>query len=158
MDFYQGVVVEYLRADRALFVNTEYCIQLGCGNPDTSGPHWYCDAVALDFREKKIWLCEISYARTLASLIKRLDAWNQHWDDVGAAVKELSALEGTVLSHWTVQPWLFVPKGAREVLIPAITRFEKLEPKITDLQDVQPWKFSMWDRTHPLLNPFPDGC
>jgi glutamate synthase domain-containing protein 2 len=28
MDYYQSVVVHYLRADRALFVNTECCIQL----------------------------------------------------------------------------------------------------------------------------------
>ncbi len=28
MDYYESIVVSYLRADRALFVNTECCIQL----------------------------------------------------------------------------------------------------------------------------------
>jgi hypothetical protein len=32
MDYYQGVVVEYLRADRSVFVNTECCIEL---NPES---------------------------------------------------------------------------------------------------------------------------
>lgn len=51
MDYYQNVVIDYLRADRALFVNAECCIQVNpASNPDASGPHWYCDAVAADFR------------------------------------------------------------------------------------------------------------
>jgi hypothetical protein len=42
MDYFQGVVTDYLRANRATFVNTECCIQLNPGpNPDTGGPHWY---------------------------------------------------------------------------------------------------------------------
>jgi hypothetical protein len=28
MDYYQGVVLDYLRADRAIFINAECCIQL----------------------------------------------------------------------------------------------------------------------------------
>ncbi|WP_407469232.1 hypothetical protein ABFU38_05100 [Xanthomonas campestris pv. raphani] len=52
MDHFEGVVLDYLRADRALFVNSQCCIQLNEGaNPDTSGPHWYCDAVAVSFKE-----------------------------------------------------------------------------------------------------------
>jgi hypothetical protein len=83
MDFYQGVVVDYLRADRAVFLNTECCLQLNEGpNPDTSGPHWYCDAVAVDFTNKTVFLCEISYAGRLGSLIERLKAWTELWPGV----------------------------------------------------------------------------
>jgi hypothetical protein len=32
MDYYEGVVIDYLRADRALFVNTEYCIRISPGH------------------------------------------------------------------------------------------------------------------------------
>ena len=61
MDYYQGIVIDYLRADRAVFVNTECCIQLNeSDNP--AQPHWYCDAVAVDFRCRRIFLCEISYS------------------------------------------------------------------------------------------------
>jgi hypothetical protein len=48
MPYYQDVVVEYLRENRAIFLNTECCIQLNEGNPDTSGTHWYCDVLAID--------------------------------------------------------------------------------------------------------------
>ena len=55
MDYYETVMTHYLRSDRAIFLNTECCIQLNEGNnPDTSGPHWYCDAVAADFRSRAI--------------------------------------------------------------------------------------------------------
>ena len=67
MDYYESIAVNYLRADRALFVNTECCVQLNqSDNPDGSGPHWYCDAVVCDFRKSGIFLCEISYSAQLA--------------------------------------------------------------------------------------------
>ncbi len=40
MDYYANVVIDYLRANRSTFVNTEYCIQLNPGNPDTSRVAW----------------------------------------------------------------------------------------------------------------------
>ncbi|SYZ56809.1 hypothetical protein CPBF367_34790 [Xanthomonas arboricola pv. juglandis] len=55
MDHFEGVVLDYLRADRALFVNSQCCIQLNEGaNPDTRGPHWYYDAVAVSFKEGRL--------------------------------------------------------------------------------------------------------
>ena len=72
MDYYQNVVIDYLRADRAVFVNTECCVQINAAeNPDTSGPHWYCDAIACDFRAEQVYLCEITYS-DLAALGKKL--------------------------------------------------------------------------------------
>jgi hypothetical protein len=83
MDYYENVVVHYLRADRALFVNTECCIQLNQSkNPDSSGRHWYCDAVACDFRKSRIFLCEISYGAQLSDLTKRLKEWYANWDSL----------------------------------------------------------------------------
>jgi hypothetical protein len=59
MNYYESVVMDYLRSDRAIFVNAECCIQLNqADNPDTSGPHWCCDAVVSDFRGCCIFLCE----------------------------------------------------------------------------------------------------
>ena len=73
MDYYESVMVHYLRSDRAVFVNTEACVQLNASaNPDNSGPHWYCDAIAADFRSKTVFLCEVSYSKGLPSLTKRL--------------------------------------------------------------------------------------
>ena len=62
MDYYQGVVLEYLGADRSVFVNPECCIQLNEGdNPDTSGKHWYCDAVAVDFPDLCMVLAHLGH-------------------------------------------------------------------------------------------------
>ena len=70
---FEGVVLDSPRAYRALFVNSQCYIQLNEGsNPDTSGPHWYFDALAVSFKERAAFLCEITYAARAASLIVRL--------------------------------------------------------------------------------------
>ena len=38
MDYFETVVIEYLRADRAPFVNTQYCIQINEG--ENPGYEW----------------------------------------------------------------------------------------------------------------------
>lgn len=148
MDFYQGVVVDYLRADRTVFLNTECCIQLNEGpNPDTSGPHWYCDAVAVDFRNETVFLCEISYAERLGSLIERLKAWTEHWPGVCAALER----DCKVPKGWPVRPWLFVPEGLVSGLVGKLDKMEgadglaAFKPRITPLECVQPWLYRSWN-------------
>ena len=148
MDYYEGVVVEYLRADRAVFVNTEYCIQVNPGDdPDTSGPHWYCDAVALNFRSKEILLCEVSYATQLADLTKRLKGWYDNWEGVRHALVR----DSLIPASWTVRPWLFVPKSHVNLLMQRLAQIPggqppKFDSKITELELVQPWLYRHYDR------------
>lgn len=151
MDYYQGVVIEYLRADRAMFVNTECCLQLNeAANPDNSGPHWYCDAVAVNFRESAVYLCEVSYSKTLDALVKRLTAWRNHWPALCQAIVR----DCHVPAEWTVRPWLFVPEELRERLEARLLMIGRIdsgastmaEPRITNLEDVAPWKYRSWNR------------
>src|SRR5437764_1329196 len=107
MSFYEEVVIDYLRADRAIFVNTNCCIQLNeSNNPDSSGPHWYCDAIATDFRARNVFLCEISYSSSLGDMIKRLKAWHDSWQLLCIALGRDSFLP----RDWPIRPWLFVPE------------------------------------------------
>jgi hypothetical protein len=62
MDYFQGVVTEFLRADRAMFVNTEYLIQLDPGTSLGKGRHWYCDALTINFKDSTVYLCEVTYS------------------------------------------------------------------------------------------------
>jgi hypothetical protein len=150
MDYYESIVVSYLRADRALFVNTECCIQLNLAdNPDTSGPHWYCDVVACDFRKHRIYLCEISYGARLADLIKRLTAWHENWDSVCKALFRDSCLP----DDWPVRPWLFVPENRLQHLkrwwetICGNGQLPQYQtPLVTTLEMVQPWRYCSWNR------------
>ncbi|MGC2108217.1 MAG: hypothetical protein WA655_01790 [Candidatus Korobacteraceae bacterium] len=147
MDYYQNVVIDYLRADRAVFVNTECCVQTNqAHNPDSSGPHWYCDAVAADFRSKVIFLCEISYSVQLADLTKRLKDWHKNWDEVRHALAREN-----FLPDWPVRVWLFVPEHLTPLLLERLDRIGngqplKLAPRITPLEMVQPWHYCSWDR------------
>lgn len=147
MDYYESVVINYLRADRAVFVNTECCIQLNPGNPDTSGPHWYCDAVAVDFKQECIFLCEISYSAQLSDLVKRLKAWHEKWTELCNALKDGCALP----KSWQVRPWLFVQEDSLQRLLKQLNQLQseqppKFKPLITPLEMVQPWRYNSWNR------------
>ena len=149
MDYFQGVVINFLRADRAVFVNTECCIQLNPGaNPDTSGPHWYCDAIAVNHREKAIYLCEITYAKSLSDLRKRLTGWSVHWEAVKAALVRDCALP----ADWPVRPWVFIPESLRATLeakvdkiYSGVNQTSMPRPRVTPLEDTLPWNYRSWD-------------
>jgi|ERR1039458_6822957 hypothetical protein len=146
MDYYESVVMTYLRADRAIFVNTECCVQINpAKNPDTSGPHWYCDAVVADFRLKISFLCEISYSVHLADLIKRLKDWHENWDGIRHALARDSFLP----RDWPTRPWLFVPEKCIPILLAGLDRIGMgqplaFTPRITPLEMVQPWCYCGW--------------
>lgn len=146
MDYFEGVVIEYLRADRSLFVNTQCCIQLNEGfNPDTSGPHWYCDAVAVSIKSKAAYLCEITYASPPASLFKRLESWASSWPQLRAAL----ARDSGIPQDWAVTPWIFVPQGNRakvEAFASALPHEHMPVPKVQELESVMPWLYRSWDR------------
>lgn len=151
MEDFEGVVVEYLRADRALFLNMQCCIQLNeADNPDTSGPHWYCDVVVADNRNRSVFLCEISYAESLSSLFKRLEDWKLHWPSLCTALVRDCCLA----EDWPVRPWIFVPQKlvpkvvAKVAQLNADPRTECLlpEPRITTLEMVLPWEYRSWNR------------
>jgi hypothetical protein len=113
VDYFQGVVTEYLRANRATFVNTECCIQLKPGdNPDRNNPHLFCDAVAINLMERRAYLCEVSYAKTLGALRKPLGSWREHWPLMRIALNR----DCGVPLDWTVTPWVFVPKDISPAL------------------------------------------
>jgi hypothetical protein len=151
MDYYQGVVLEYLRANRTVFVNFECCIQLEPGDNPDKGSHWYCDAVAVDFAKSAVFLCEISYAKSLGALIRRLADWNDHWNEIRVALTR----DCSIPTDFVVQPWIFFPKTYEAAASAGLERLRKSAertprmpfPRISFLEDVVPWKYRSWDRS-----------
>lgn len=151
MDFYQSIVFEYLRADRALFINTEFCLQKNpVANPDSDKPHWYVDAVAADFRSEQVFLVEITFSKSLQALLKRLVSWREHWPSIKSALVR----DAYVPAEWDVCPWLFVPEdlvdGLRSRVLPLTQgpdpQFRLPMPLVTTLEMTQPWLYRSWDR------------
>jgi hypothetical protein len=149
MDYFQGVVTEYLVADRSTYVNTELLIQLDEDEP-TKGRHWYCDAAAVDFRDQKLFLCEVTYSKSMTALAKRLLAWDAHWQELRVAL----ARDCHIPDSWTVQPWAFIPEDYCTALKSKISLLAEAErgdkvmpyPRITFLESVVPWNYVTWDR------------
>jgi hypothetical protein len=150
MGYFQEVVTEYLRADRAVFVNTECLIQLHPNDVSTKGAHWYCDAVAVNFREKSVHLCEVSYSTTLHALGSRLQTWAKNWPALCAAL----ARDSHVPIDFKFEPWVFIPQSRHEVLNKRVAACPNLEnisvrmptPRVTYLESVAPWQYPTWDR------------
>ena len=149
MDFFEQVVVEYLRADRNLFINTQCCIQVNeAANPDTSGPHWYCDALTINPQRSQVFLGEISFASQLNSLKKRLSGWHEYWPKVVQALTR----DCGIPANWSVRPWLFIPEAAVPNLVKYVEELVSPDtklmpyPKITTLEMVQPWNYPSWNR------------
>ncbi|MGL4973967.1 MAG: hypothetical protein ACRC56_01635 [Bosea sp. (in: a-proteobacteria)] len=148
MDFFQQVVIDYLRADRGIFLNAEFCLQINAAdNPDKSGPHWYVDVVAVDFSKETFFLCEVTYSKSLDALHSRLIGWNAEWDRISIALQRDASLP-----DWPIRPWLFVPESAVKRLL---SNFDKLAasgiprlpvPLITNLEAVMPWQYRSWNR------------
>jgi len=147
MDYYQGVVSEYLRADRSVFLNSEFCLQLHPGSAYDKSSFWYVDILAIDLRNQRAFLCEITYSKTLSALKKRLALWSQHWPEMREALER----DAGIPSAWSAKPWLFVPENLVTPLVAAVNSLthgsEKLPtPRITTLEHTQPWRYVSWDR------------
>lgn len=151
MDYFQGVVTEYLRAKRSVFVNTECLLQLDDGNQTLKDRHWYCDIVAADFSEKAVYLCEVTYSATMQSLIGRLTAWRQQWPMLVSAIRR----DCGIPSDWTVTPWVFIPAKYKTKFVEKLQVLNSAEepfcempmPRITHLESTLPWEYLItWNR------------
>lgn len=152
MDYFQGVVTEYLRAKRSVFVNTECLISLDEGDKPKKDRHWYCDAMAVDFKGKSVFLCEITYSTTAQSLLSRLQDWRNCWPALASAVRRDSG----VPEEWIVSPWVFVPSKYEKAFLkrysalrsPADVSVQMPDPRITHLESTLPWEYLItWNRT-----------
>ena len=113
------------------------------------GRHWYCDAVAIDFAESTVHLCEITYSKTLHAVGVRLQAWANNWPDVIAAIRRDSSLD----DKWLVAPRVFLPQSLKPIMdqkLRVLTHPQGVtlpmpQPIITALEDVVPWKYRSWN-------------
>lgn len=148
MEHYKTVVMDYLQADRALFVNTAFRTQFDKPEgPERPGRCWSCDAVAIDLRHGAAYVCQVAFDHKLQRLIKELFAWTKQWELIKAALQR----DGRVPAMWRIHVWLFVPRDSIEMLDQELehlrhTAGSKFKIKITALEDVQPWRASTWER------------
>ena len=156
MDYFQGVVTEFLRAKRSRFINTEYMINLDSDGTYQKDRHWYCDVVAVDFGDSTVQLCEITYSKSLHAVCKRLQFWCNHWSDVVRALRRDSELRG----EWQIVPRIFIPKDLEATLRQRVAALKWPDecdlhmpaPIVTLLEDVLPWKYRSWNG-EPFIAP-----
>lgn len=148
MDYYQGVVADYLRANRAMFLNMECLIQIEPGDTPPKGSSWFCDIVAINLKGKTAHLCEVTFSQSLDALKKRLLAWDSNW----ARVREALARDCSIPADWRVEPWVFIPSERISTLKRVMAYTQMPVPRITALEDVVLWKYRSWDRVHDAIH------
>lgn len=148
MEHYKSVVLDFLQADRALFVNSAFCTHLGTPeDPEKQGQRWSCDAIAIDLRHGAVYVCQTVCEDRLQPLIRRLSTWTRNWELIKTALRR----DSKVPAKWRVHVWLFAPKALIELLDEELEHLRntigsKFKVKITALEDVQPWRASNWER------------
>jgi hypothetical protein len=147
VDYFQGVVGEYLRADRSSFNNTEFYLQNDLAEQE-SKTYWYVDILNINLRERAAYLCEVTYAQQPTLLIKRLNAWAAHWPVLAQTLSR----DAGIPSDWPIRPWLFVPEASISKLIPKLPPFA-ISPRITPLEMALPWRYKGWDRIGEAQKP-----
>ena len=148
MDPYKSVVMDYLQADKAVFVNAECCVRIEeAGEGEKPEHRCACDAVAIDLRHGAVYLCETAFEHRIQPLIQKLSRWTKDWDSIKKALQR----DCKVPEGWRVHVWLFVPRESIEALDAKLEHLRqtigsKFKVKITALEDVQPWRSSSWER------------
>ncbi|MBV7378297.1 hypothetical protein [Maritimibacter dapengensis] len=151
MDYnFESVPVQYLHADRNLFVSPEYLLQLDeVDNPDvTPGRHWYVDCLVIRPRDNWVFLAEFTFSQSVQGLRKRLSSWAEHWKYIPPAVARDSSLPSVPV----VRPWAFVPEANVEKMVQVAGsvgfdgRGTLPALKITPLEMTLPWRYRYWRR------------
>ncbi|HQU03486.1 MAG TPA: hypothetical protein PLT25_02090 [Acidocella sp.] len=135
MDYYQGVVTEYLVKNKSVFINPEYELAL---NPNQKihpkGTSWVIDILAVDFVQEAVFLCEVTYSRTQHALVHKMADWADRWSEISTAVRH----QTHVPEYWRILPRVFVPKEFRDTFAAKVHQaWPELE--IIALEDVAPW-------------------
>src|SRR5450631_217529 len=148
MDHSKAVVIDYLRSDKAMFINPECCVQFDHGGePKMLGQPCSCDAVAIDLRHGAVYLCDTAFGPRLHSLLKKLTLWRMYWEPILGALRRDCMLP----ANWRVYVWLFVPRNSIEAFDAELEKLRQtigsnFKVKITALEDVRPWRSSSWKR------------
>ena len=140
MDYFQGVVMEYLRADRACFVNPEFWIRGNLEQPHEK-PHWFVDVLAINMRDRSVYLCEVTYAKQPRALARRLHSWKEHWSVINDTLKK----DASIGEEWPLIPWVFAPPKTLAIIEPELKKLFP-EARTTNLEKVLPWLFCTYDR------------
>jgi hypothetical protein len=136
MSHYQEPVRDFLHAKRSVFVSPECKIQLHSGL-QSKGSYWYCDIIALDLEAKNVYLCEVTYSKTLAALLKRLNSWEVNWNQIKSALIRDCCVDPS----WTVIPWVFFPQANYELFIKKHNPTNMPKARVTFLESVTPWTY-----------------
>lgn len=144
MDYFQGVVLEYLRADRSNFVNPEFWVR---GNLESAHnrPHWFVDILTVNMKEKKVYLCEVTYAKQPRALVQRLRSWREHWETIEKTLREDTGVPG----DWPLCPWVFATDQAMKAIEPELVRLFP-DHKASNLLKTLPWEYCTYDRKEEI--------
>lgn len=94
-----------------------------------------------------VYLCEVTYSKTLQALRKRLKAWDSNWVDLKLALER----DCGITQNWSVEPWLFIPQSLHEKISSLSCTANMPQPRVTYLESVAPWNYEEENRIDDRL-------
>jgi hypothetical protein len=82
MSYYEEIVAEYLCSERTRFVSPGFNLDLGGAGPFGKGRNWWIDVLAIDFKDKTVYLCEATFAKQPNYMFHRLRTWAALWSEI----------------------------------------------------------------------------
>jgi hypothetical protein len=119
--------------------------------------------MAINIREHTVYLCEVSYSKTLHALVRRLEAWSREWPKLCNAIVRDYLLSESEPVPWRFQPWVFVPETLRPTLTQRLAALASSSssagtdvmpaPKVYSFEEVGPWNFTPYNLTPRFTKP-----
>ena len=95
--------------------------------------------LSVDFSGRTIWLCEVSFSKTLYALRSRFKQWSDNWEPL----QQTLLAEIAVGSDWQIRPRAFTPENLKSVYDAGLQKIGPLafDPKWNALENTAPWRF-----------------
>lgn len=121
MNGHKAMVADYLQADRSLFVNGDFLLHLDADiTGNDKGRHWYVDFLSASFKERIVFLCEVTFSQDLSKLMRRMKEWSRNWGLIVCAIHR----DTGVPSEWEVRPWVFIPEDRISLFVSRLRIFQ----------------------------------
>jgi hypothetical protein len=133
MELYEHIVLAYLTKDPFVFVSPQYSIRGDKGE-------WSCpDLVALNFREHRVAVVEVSTAWNPKSLREKVEKRDVQWiDRLRGQLRSLNVIDDS----WTFEVQLYIRKDALQGFNPHIAA-QGTPVKVKALEDLgPPWEWA----------------
>lgn len=144
--FCEEAVATWLVADGRTLIAPQYPVRIG--DPTTREPVMWPDILAVQPKDRQIFLCEVTWAEPSSRNRDKIAKYRDHLENIRASLEHWLGI-GDDGDGWQFSVWYFVPAAHVEKIEEMKT--DDLRLKVTALEDLKPWTYT-WGFREPDSN------